>query len=313
MLSRVAESLYWTSRYVERAENIARLVAVNGYLTLDLPSTVDQWSPLIEAMGGQELFDQRYESPTQEHVVGFLTYEQDNPSSILASIRAARANARSVREFITLEMWEHLNRLYLEIGSARDSGLTSQDWFDQIVTGCQLIGGITDSTLSHNEGWHFCRLGRMIERADNTSRMLDVRYLFSLPPVAVAARPYDDILWAALLRSISALEMYRKKHRKIVPQRLVDFLILDTEFPRSIHHCVVEAEEAVRAIFETPSRTFHNRAEQVLGRIRAHLDYTAVDEILRTGVHEFIDSLQMELNQANQAVFETFFKIPESA
>lgn len=313
MLSRVADSLYWTSRYVERAENVARLVAVNGYLTLDLPSTVDQWGPLIEAMGGQELFDKRYGPPTQENVVRFLTYEEDNPSSILASIQAARANARSVREFITLEMWEQLNRLYLKLGSAKESGLASQDWFDEIITGCQLIGGITDATLSHNEGWHFCRLGRMMERADNTSRMLDVRYLFSLPQEALTVHPYEDILWAALLRSISALEMYRKKHRQIMPDRLVNFLILDREFPRSIHHCVVESEEAVRAIFETPSRTFHNRAEQLLGRLRARLDYTSVGEILEQGVHQFIDSLQLELNSANESIFETFFRIPESA
>lgn len=313
MLSRVADSLYWTSRYVERAENVARLVAVNGYLTLDLPSTVDQWSPLIEAMGGQELFDRKYGAPTQENVVRFLTYDEENSSSILASVQAARANARSVREFITLEMWEQLNRLYLKLGSAKDSGVASQDWFDEIITGCQLIDGITDATLSHNEGWHFFRLGRMIERADNTSRMLDVRYLFSLPPESAAVRPYDDILWAALLRSISALEMYRKKHRQIVPGRLVAFLILDREFPRSIHHCVMESEEAVRAVFDTPSRTFHNRAEQLLGRLRARLDYTSVDEILGQGVHEFIDMLQVELNAANDAIFETFFRIPESA
>jgi uncharacterized alpha-E superfamily protein len=313
MLSRVAEALYWTSRYVERAENVARLVAVNGYLTLDLPSTLDQWSPLIEAMGGNDLFEERYDRPSQENVVRFLTYEEDYPSSILASVHAARANARSVREFITLEMWEQLNRLYLSLGSAKASGLVSQDWFDEIVTGCQLVGGITDSTMSHNEGWHFYRLGRMIERADNTSRMLDVRYLFSLPADSATTRPYEDILWAALLRSISALEMYRKKHRQITPDRLVDFLILDPDFPRSIHHRVVESEEAIRAVFETPSRTFHNLAEQRLGRLRARLDYISVQEIQALGVHEFIDTLQLELNAANEAVFETFFKIPETA
>jgi len=312
MLSRVADSLYWTSRYVERAENIARLVAVNGYLTLDLPSTVNQWSPLIEAMGGQEFFDRHYGAATQENVVHFLTYDDANPSSILVSIRSARSNARSVREFITLEMWEQLNRLYLRLGSAKDSGLASQDWFDEIITACQLVGGITDATMSHNEGWHFWRLGRMIERADNTSRMLDVRYLFSLPQ-GTLVRPYEDILWAALLRSVSALEMYRKKHRQFVPERMVDFLILDGEFPRSIHHCVVEAEEAVRAVFETPSRTFQNRAEQVLGRLRARLDYTAVEEILAEGVHAFIDALQVELNAANDAISEAFFATPGAA
>lgn len=313
MLSRVAESLYWTSRYIERIENVARLVAVNGYLTLDLPSTLDQWSPLVDALGGRDLLSERYAAPTSENVVRFLTYEEDNPSSILSSVAAARSNARSVREFITLEMWEQINRLYLRIGSAAQVGLSSQEWFDEIITGCQLIGGITDATMSHGEGWHFFRLGRMMERADSTSRMLDVRYLFSIPHDSETVRPYEDILWAALLRSVSALEMYRKKHRQILPDRMVDFLILDAEFPRSIHHCVAQSEEAIHAILKTPDRTFANRAEQLIGRLRARLDFTAVDEILSQGVHEFIDALQIDLNSVHDAVFDTFFKLPATA
>jgi uncharacterized alpha-E superfamily protein len=125
-------------------------------------------------------------------------------------------------------------------------------------------------------------------------------------------RPYEDILWAALLRSVSALEMYRKKHRRIVPDRLVDFLILDGEFPRSIHHCAVESDDAVRAILGTGDRRFTNRAEQVIGRFRARLDFTSVDEIRSAGVHQFIDSLQSELNSAHEAVFDTFFKVPDA-
>ena len=215
------------------------------------------------------------------------------------------------RDFITLEMWEQLNSLYLKMRDATVANQMSQEFFRDIVRSCQLIGGITDATMSHDEGWHFVRLGRMLERADKTSRMLDVRYLFSLPEDPSVVRPYGDILGAALLKSTSALQMYRKRHHRILPERLVGFLVLDMKFPRSIRHCVVEAEEAMRAISETPSSSFRNRAEQVLGRLRSWLDYMHVDEIMAEGVHEFIDVPQIKLNDASDAILETFFAVPE--
>ena len=311
MLSRVADSLYWTSRHLARVENTARLVSVNSYLTLDLPSEVGHWEPLVEAMGASESFHSRYDKVDSENVVRFLTYDVDNPDSILHSINAARSNAHSARDFITLEMWEELNSLYLKMRDATEANQTSQEFFRDFIRSCQLIGGITDATMSHDEGWHFVRLGRMIERGDKTSRMLDVRYLFSLPEDPSVVRPYGDILWAALLKSTSALQMYRKRHRRILPERLVGFLVLDMKFPRSVRHCVAEAEEAVRAISETRGSSFWNRAEQVLGRLRSWLDYMHVDEIIAEGVHEFIDVLQIKLNDASDAILETFCAVPE--
>ena len=311
MLSRVADSLYWTSRYLERAENTARLLSVNSYLTLDLPSDLGHWEPLVEALGAEELFQSNYNEFSGDNVVRFLTYDLVNPDSILCSINNARSNANSAREFITLEMWEQLNATYLRLRESTEANETSQEFFRGIVRSCQLINGITDATMSHDEGWHFFRLGRMIERADKTSRMLDVRYLFSRSEDPSVLRPYGDILWAALLRSTSALQMYRKRYRQINPERLIGFLVLDREFPRSVRHCVADAEEAVRAISETPGSTFQNRAEQVLGRLRAYLDYMHVDEIIAQGVHEFIDVLQMKLNDASLAIMETFCAVPE--
>ncbi len=313
MLSRVAESLYWTSRYLERTKNTARMIAVNASLTLDLPSEEDHWAPLVEAMGCRASFDAAHGAPTADNVVGFLTYDTENPDSLAASVHRARSNAQSVREFITLEMWEQVNRLYLDLGRARDAGDTSADFYTNVVRSCQLIDGITDSTMSHDEGWHFVRMGRMIERADKTSRMLDARYLFRLPEDARRVRPYEGLLWAALLRSTSGLQMFRQRHRQITPERLVSFLVLDMAFPRSIRHCVAVAEEAVRAVSGTPNSTFRNRAEQLLGRLRADLDYTHEDEIIEKGVHEFIDALQLKLNEASAAILETFCPAPGAA
>ena len=306
MLSRVAESLYWMSRYIERAENAARFLAANDYVSLDFPEGVDLWQPLVEATGDKSEFDARYSAATPENVAAFLSRDRSNPNSIVSSVEAARENARSVRDFLTLEMWERLNYLYLQIQSGQQSGTLP---LKEVIRSCQLILGITDATMSRGEGWEFCRIGRMLERADKTSRILDVRFLLSVPKNGEAARPYDDILWAALLKSISALEMYRKSHRLIVPGRVVDFLMLDPEFPRSIHHCLVEAEEAVHAISGTPSRQFVNRAEQLLGRLRAEFDYLNVEEIVETGVHDFVDSLQIKLNDASAAITDTFFTL----
>jgi uncharacterized alpha-E superfamily protein len=313
MLSRVADSLYWMSRYIERAENVARFIDVNVHLTLDLPmGAVEQWDPLVATTGDHEMFVERYGAATRENTIQFLAFDPGNPNSIVSSVRAARENARSVRQFITAEMWEHVNKFYMMVTSSTAplrAVESPHDFFVDIMMASQLFIGITDATMSHGEGWNFCRMGRMLERADKTSRILDVKYFMLLPSVGYVNTPYDDILWGAVLRSISAFEMYRKKHQQISPERVVDFLVLDREFPRAIHHCAIEAEESLRAISGTPGGTFRNLAEQRLGRVRAELNYLQVEEIIRAGLHEFFDNLQDKLNAAGQAIFDTFFAL----
>jgi uncharacterized alpha-E superfamily protein len=318
MLSRVADSLYWMSCYIERAENVARFIDVNVHLTLDLPRVatagpaVEQWEPLVATTGDHELFAKRYGPATRASTIKFLAFDTENPNSILSCLRSARENARAVRQSISLEMWEQLNKFYLTMNSpvvAQRAIVAPHEVFSDIMLGSQLFLGITDTTMSHGEGWHFCRLGRMLERADKTSRILDVKYFMLLPSVAHVGTPYEDILWAAVLRSTSALEMYRKRHHQISPERVVDFLVLDREFPRAIHHSAIEAEESLRAISGTPSRTFQNPAEQRLGRLRSELDYLQVSEIIGTGLHEFLDGIQDKLNAAGQAIFESFFAL----
>src|ERR1044071_2229871 len=220
MLSRVADSIYWMGRYVERAENVARFIDVNLQLMLDssLGQIEQQWRPLVSTTGDNEDFEKRYREATQRNVIRFLTFDAENPNSILSCIRAARENARSVREIISSEMWLQLNKFYLMVTSAAEDphGLDSPaQFFDEVKLASHLFTGITDATMTHGEAWHFSRLARKLERADKTSRILDVKYFILLRTVEEVGTPFDDIQWAAVLRSASAFEMYRKRHGRI--------------------------------------------------------------------------------------------------
>jgi len=311
MLSRVAQSLYWMARYIERAENVARFVDVNLQLLLDLPAGgTAQWKPLVSTTGDMVLFQQRYESPTRENVVSFLTFDSANPNSILSCLTAARENARSVREAVSSDMWEHLNEFYHRISavSSRGGQLESPyQFFDSVKKGSYLFDGITLATLSHGESWYFYLLGRLLERADKTSRLLDFKYFVLLPSVGDVGTPFDDIQWAAVLRSASGFEMYRKRHAEIAPNRIIEFLMLDTDFPRSVNYCVANADQSVHAISGTPRGMFRNSAERKLGQLRGELAYAQADEILTTGLHEYLDRLQRGLNLAGDAISATFF------
>ena len=314
MLSRLADSLYWMSRYVERAENVARFIDVNMWLSLDLPvGYQEQWSPLISTTGDDALFAKHYEIPTKRNVINFLTFDTRNPNSILSTITAARENARLARQYISLETWERVNRFYLAIQNGARSAARGfepgQDFFSDVMSSSHLFLGTIYATMSHNEGWHFCRLGRLIERADKTSRILDTKYYLLLPSLDAVGTPYDDLMWAAVLRSTSALEMYRKRFHQISPDRIVEFLVLDREFPRAIHYCIVSAETCLHAISGTPIGTFGNPAEQLLGRLCAELNYVQVREIIKRGLHEFLDDIQTHLNMVGDAVENSFFAL----
>jgi uncharacterized alpha-E superfamily protein len=258
------------------------------------------------------MFEERYGQATKENVVAFLTFDTDNPNSILSCLRAARENARTVREIISSEMWEQTNKFYLMVREAATDDRVSDEphaLFTEIKIASHLFVGITDATMSHGEGWHFGRLGRLLERADKTSRILDVKYFILLPAVTDIGTPFDDIQWAAVLKSASAFEMYRKRFGRLTPDRVADFLLLDREFPRAVHYCVVKAEESLHAISGAPLGTFQNLAEQRLGRLRSELDYAQIQEIIHGGLHEFLDAFQAKLNHVGAAIFSTFFAL----
>ncbi|HVJ93235.1 MAG TPA: alpha-E domain-containing protein [Labilithrix sp.] len=328
MLSRVADAIYWMSRYVERAENVARFVDVNLHLALDFPDapasegkgsaavhgdgrTVGaQWEPLVATTGDSELFAGRYGEASRDNVLHFLTFDRESPNSIISCLALARENARSVREIISSEMWEQVNRAYLMVMDAARSRMAleaSHDFFTQVKQASHLFVGTTYLTMSHTEAWHFGRLGRLLERADKTSRILDVKYFLLLPKPTDVGGPLDALQWGALLRSASAFEMYRKRHGGITPGKVVEFLLLDPRFPRSVRYCLNKAERSLHAITDSPMGTWTNSAERELGRLNAELSYAETKEILSRGLHEYIDNLQLRLNYVSQSVFDTFF------
>ncbi len=314
MLSRVANAIYWMNRYIERAENYARFIHVNLNLTLDLPEeTVEQWEPLVLTTGDQDLFRAQFSEATRDHVIYFLAADPKYPNSVLSCLQAARENARSVREIISSEMWEQVNRFYRAVKEGVSAGQVMRNphaFFTEVKQASHLFVGITDATMSHGEGWHFGRLGRLIERADKTSRILDVKYFFLLPSVQDVGSSLDNIQWATLLKSASALEMYRKRYGRIAPYQVAEFLILAPEFPRAIYYCLIKAEESLHAISGSDIGRFENLAEKRLGQLRADLAYANIEEIRAGGLHEFLDSFQTKLNRVGEGIAETFFTLP---
>jgi uncharacterized alpha-E superfamily protein len=254
MLSRVADSMYWMSRYIERAENIARFIDVNALLTMELGDAIhEQWWPLVAVTGDEAIFREKYGEFTRDNVMRFLTFDESYPNSIISCLSSARENARIVREYISTAMWGHLNKFYLMVHdqAKQDARLdAASDFYDEVRLGAQTFVGVTDGTFSHGEGWHFARLARLLERADKTSRILDVRYFLLLPQVTDVGTPIDVVQWSA-------------------------------------------------------TRTFRSRAEQKLGRLRSELDYTSIDDVMHEGFHEFIDRLQIRLNEVGTAIQET--------
>jgi len=310
LLSRVADSVYWMARYIERAENVARFIDVNLHLQLDLPlAPANQWEPLIETTGDMAEFTKKYGIVTECNVIQFLVFDEENPNSIFSCIRSARENARSVRETISSEMWEQVNSIYLQIQVQRSN--LSQVSLSEVLHGirmaCHMFQGITDATMSHNEAWHFVRLGRMIERAEKTSRILDVKYFILLPSTRTVDTPYDDLHWSAVLKSVSGFEMYRKKYGRILPRNIVELLIMDRQFPRAILFCIIRANESLHAITGTSLASSEALSEQLMTSLTDELNTATVDMIIRGGLHEYLDRLQTKMNAVGDGLLADFF------
>lgn len=310
MLSRVAESIYWMTRYVERAENVARLIDVNLTLTLDLPEETDsQWRAVVITTGDVKAFDAAHPRATSDAVIEFLVFDEENPNSVRSCLRGARENARSVREIISSEAWQQINRFYLMITNTRYHSAVDAptDFFEQLRLSSHLIEGVVDGTMSHGEAWHFGRLGRLLERGEQTARLLDTKYFLLLPSPELVGSTVDDIQWSAVLRSASAFEMYRKRYGRIDPHRVVEFLLLNRQFPRATHYCVIQADESLHHISGSPVGSFHNGAERELGRLRGEFAFSEASDIINSGLHEYLDALQSRFGRVGTGIHETFF------
>jgi uncharacterized alpha-E superfamily protein len=318
MLSRVADSLYWMSRYVERGENIARTLDVNLQLMLDLPKLgVEQekklWGPVLRSTGDHEDFDKLYKSTSAEHVIDYLTLNTKNPNSIVNCITSARENARHVREQISLEMWEEINRTYLWIKGQTLKKIHKQgpyDFFCEVKNASHLFQGITDGTMTHGEDWDFIQIGKYLERADMVTRLLDANdEIFINAPASLMNG--GTLQWSAILRSCSSHDAYRKFYvAQVEPDKVVEFLILNEFFPRSIRFCAGALDVALRRISGCQEERFTNQAEKLSGRIVAELNYSALEDIKTVGMHKYMDDLQIKLNAIGEAIFQTYLFSP---
>jgi uncharacterized alpha-E superfamily protein len=312
MLSRVAESIYWMARYVERAENTARFVEVTLNLVLDQPMGVDEpWRPLINATGDDDIFDAAYQVADAESVIRFLAFDREYPNSVITALRIARENARSVRESLSSEAFEQLNTLYHYVNSASRAGTavdSPTEFFDSIRQHCHLLTGIFDATMCHDIGWHFANMGRLLERADKTSRILDVKYFTLLPTADAVGTAHDDLQWSSLLFSLSGFEAYRRQHHMICGTAVVDFFLLHREFPRSVLFCIEEAESSLAAIARGATDPRRLKPARLVADVRARLRATDASDILSSGLHEFVDSLQSDINEIGKAISETYFR-----
>lgn len=306
-------------RYIERAENIARIVDVNLQLLLDFRDLNEErlalyWLPIVQTTGDEQQFFQLHKKATGNAVTEFLVFQMENPNSIVSSICQARENARMVRDQITIEFWEELNRLYWFVKTPQARKVWNEspsEFFQQIKNSSLLLNGLSNATLIHNEGWWFSKVGEFIERADKTSRILDVRY----QPAPEGATPRnsdntgetDALEWSAILRSCSAWDAYKSLYgAEVNPKLVAEFLLLNVDFPRSARFCAAELNHALRRISGVAEGRFCNSAEKLAGRLVAELQFSTVDEIFEAGLHSYLDQLQTKLNNIGNAMFDAY-------
>jgi uncharacterized alpha-E superfamily protein len=320
MLSRVANCLYWMSRFIERADNTARIVDVNLQLILDFRSLDDQsladhWMPIIDSTGDEEKFLSRYSKATAESVTEFLVFDSENPNSILSSVCQARENARMVRDQITVELWEELNRLYLWIRSSDARAMwrrSPAEFFGLIKNASLLLVGTIYATIVHNEGWYFMQVGKFLERADKITRILDVRHAIfpgKEEPRTISQR--DALELSAMLRSCSGWDAYKAAYgAEVRPEWVAEMLLLSDDFPRSVRFCVEKLDDALRRISGVAPRRFSNDAEKLSGRLLAELEYGSAEEVLAIGIHDFLDQLQVKFNVIGDSLFNAYISQP---
>jgi uncharacterized alpha-E superfamily protein len=309
MLSRAADSLYWMSRYLERAEHTARLIDVDLQLRLDQSpaSGSGRWLGLLEALQAPAPENGPIDAETLTHL---LTLDRTNPSSIISCIAAARENLRQVREQCGSDMWEQLNRLFLQVRSTASSEaglLDSYVFFRAVQDGAHLFQGVTDSTMSHGEGWHYIQLGRFVERTDSVARLIGTHFNRLPHPIDQAVESEEYLEWVGLLKSCAAFQAYCKAHTaELRPLRVAEFLLLNPSFPHSVRFSVDMVHAALRAISELTER----KAEQpvrIAGRLRATLSFSQIDEIMASGANAFVDSIRWQCTQAHSAIHQIYF------
>jgi uncharacterized alpha-E superfamily protein len=310
MLSRVAESIYWMSRQVERAENHARFLEVTLHSELDQPEDfVDPWEPLVRVTGDTQWYKKNFADMSAKSVVNFLAFDNRYHSSMLTCLRAARENAKSVRETLSTEVFEQLNAFYYFVRDAKDAQLQdpTAEFFDEVRQHSLMWTGIIDSTMAHDLRWHFLNAARLLERADKTSRILDVKYYNLLPNSQDVGTAIDDLQWSTVLSAISGFEAYRREHQVLNIEKVIAFFLLHKTFPRSILRCVSGVDWSLREIEKIHGDATYRSSLEKIGTLRHRLSHTNVKEVIASGVHEFVDSIQIELNTVSESLHQDYF------
>jgi uncharacterized alpha-E superfamily protein len=321
MLSRTADHLFWMSRYTERAENTARMLDVN-YQTSLLPQSAEAaqigWQGLLTISELLPSYQALHDKITPRDVMDFMVRDEDNPSSIVSCLKAARENARAVRGTLTTEAWETQNQTWLEVNRMLRQGEFERDpaqFFEWVKYRSHLSRGVTVGTMLIDEALHFMRIGTFLERADNTARLVDTKFHalhsdFFGPGNADAEQEYDFYHWSAVLRSVSAFEIYRKVYRDVIrPERVAELLILRADMPRSLHASLNEVVSNLACVVDGPGTTVSQRKA---GKLRAELQYGQIDEILATGLHAFLTQFLDRVNELGAFISREFL-VPATA
>lgn len=302
--------MYWFSRYIERAENTARLISVNTNLTLDLPKIKHIWGSMIEISGADEQFFKRFTKVDERNVVKFLL--EDEPASIRASLQKARENARTTREIMPSEVWEKINQLHLYLTRHVDKGIKRDgrhEFLNDIIGHCNQLTGLLAGSMSSDTAYNFIKIGRNLERADMTTRILDAGCMHLLHPEQPDLVEYDSILWMNVLRSLTAYQMYRQHVQdRVNGEDVVEFLIKNDKFPRAVLHCVNQLYECCE---ELPN---NDAALRSISHVQRMLNNTDVIASLKEEkLHDFIDELQLDLAGIHAQVASTWFSLETAA
>lgn len=300
MLSRVANSLYWLSRYLERAENLARLVEVNRYNSLDMRQD-DVWRALLYTTN----MENAYATSKEKDAGAFVTFSEENPDSIRQCVAQSRENARMVRDQISEEIWRELNRFHLFISSEKAEelwGSQPDKLYRQIIEFCMLLSGLINATVLHDDGWHFMQIGKCLERADKTTRVLDM--------LAFQGEP-DRTKLASALKSCSAFNAFQVEFNSgITLKNTMSFLLFSKSFPRSVRFCLQQLDQHLHSVSGTITGSFSNEAERITGSTLAQLNFSNITNVVSEGYNEYLDSLQKQFNNIGQQFFELYILLP---
>ena len=306
MLSRVASNLCWFGRYLERAENTARIINVNSNLMLDLPKSISLgWEPIVDILSYRDLFYSNHKEAVERNVINFMVADKKNQGSIISALSAARENARTIREIIPREAWEQINELFTyakENCQKAQARRSRYGFLNEIIRSNQTITGILAGTMTHDEGYQFLRIGRNLERADMTTRIIDVRSASLLQETETSQSAFENLQWMSVLKSLTAYQMYRREVRlRIRRPDVLKFLLLEDRFPRSLLHTLQQVEECLKKL---PNN------EEAIMQIRVvenQLLEANPQTLIQEKLHDFIDDMQLGLNTIFDKINQTYF------